>query len=307
MQTENSFIADLKNTYRTGGMTIKLIFINVLVFIVVGIIEVLARILGTGLLNIMDDVFGLHTNIREFIVRPWGLFTNIFTHYTFFHLLLNMLILFGAGRIFEQFFSAKRLLYTYILGGIFGGLLEIVAHLILPGFSDAVLIGASGSVMAILVAIAFYQPQLTVSVFGLFNIRLIFIALILILANLYNAGIGTTNGTAYFAHIGGALLGFISVRNPFSSTNIINRGIRTGDKLAGLFKRNKTKSGNFRYSRSKAAQSRGFKSDEEYNMEAKKRQERIDAILDKISKSGYESLTKEEKDLLFRQSQGSQK
>lgn len=289
--------------YRTGGMAIKLIFINVLVFIFIGVIEVIARITGAGIVGIVDDVFGLHVMIGNFIVRPWGLFTSIFTHYTFWHLLMNMLILFGAGRIFEQFFSGKRLLYTYILGGVFGGLLEIVMHLILPGLSGSVAIGASGSVIAILVAIAFYQPQLTVSVFGLFNIRLIFIALIVILVNLYNAGMGTVDGTAYFTHLGGALLGFISVRNPFGTNNIINRGMRIGDKLTGLFKRSKTKSGNFRYSRSKAAQSGGFKSDEEYNVEAKKRQERIDTILDKISKSGYESLTKEEKDLLFRQSQ----
>lgn len=306
MQTEKSFITDLKNTYRTGGMTIKLIFINVLVFIIVGIIEVVARIIGgsvgSTLLNVMDSVFGLFISFKQFIVRPWGVFTSIFTHYTFLHLFLNMLILFGVGRIFEQFFSAKRLLYTYILGGIFGGILELLAYLVLPGLSGSMVIGASGSVLAILVATAFYQPQLTVSVFGLFNMRLIFLALILVLANLYNAGMGTRDGTAYFAHLGGVLLGYLSVQNPFSANNIINRGMRIGDKLVTLLKGGKTKNGNFRYSKSKAAESRRFKSDEEYNMEAKKRQERIDAILDKISKSGYESLTKEEKDLLFRQS-----
>lgn len=306
MQTENSFIADLKNTYRTGGMTIKLIFINVLVFIVIGIIEVVSRMiggsLGVTLMYVTDSVFALFTSIKQFIFRPWGLFTSIFTHYGFIHLLFNMIFLYSVGRIFEQFFSAKRLLYTYILGGVFGGLLELITHLIFPGFSGGMVIGASGAVMAILVATAFYQPQLTVSVWGLFNMRLIYLALIFILVNLYNAGMGTKDGTAYFAHLGGALLGYLSVQNPFSSTNIVNRGIRIGDKIVSLFSRDKTKSGNFRYSKSKAAESRRFKSDEEYNMEAKKRQERIDAILEKISKSGYESLTKEEKDLLFRQS-----
>lgn len=306
MQTENGFIADLKNTYRTGGMTVKLIFVNVLVFIVIGIIEVISRIiggtLGGTLMNVTDSIFALFTSFKQFLFRPWGLFTSIFTHYGFVHLLFNMIFLYSVGRIFEQFFSAKRLLYTYILGGIGGGLLELIAHLILPGISGGMVIGASGAVMAVLVATAFYQPQLTVSVWGLFNMRLIYLALIFILINLYNAGIGTRDGTAYFAHLGGALLGYLSVQNPFSMSNIVNRGIRVGDKLVALFKGDKTKNGNFRYSKEKAAGSGRFKSDEEYNMEAKRRQERIDAILDKISKSGYESLTKEEKDLLFRQS-----
>lgn len=305
MQTENSIIADLKNTYRNGGMTIKLIFINVLVFIFIGIIEVLSKIIGGGfeikLLSIIHSTFSMQTSFKEFIIKPWGLFTNFFAHYKFFHLLMNMLVLYGAGRIFEQFFSANRLLYTYILGGIFGALLELTIHSILPGFSGIPVVGASGAVIAIVVAISFYQPRLTVSVFGLFNMRLIFLALILILSNLYNAGMGTEDGTAYFAHLGGALLGYISVQNPFSTTNIINRGIRAGNWIVSLFKP-KTKNGNFRYSKSKASEANRFKTDAEYNMEAKQRQEKIDVILDKISKSGYESLTKGEKEFLFKQS-----
>lgn len=305
MQTENSLLTDLKNTFRTGGMTVKLIFVNVLVFIAIGILEVVSSIIGgvsgTFILDVTDSIFALFTPIREFIVRPWGLFTSIFAHYNFIHLLLNMVFLFSVGRIFEQFFSAKRLLYTYILGGVLGGLLELIAHLILPSVGGTMVIGASGAVMAILVATAFYQPKLTVSIWGVFNMRLIYLALIFILVNLYNAGMGTKDGTAYFAHLGGALLGFLSVRNPFSMNNIINRGIRMGDGLLSIFKRRETKNGNFGYSKEKASTTKRFKTDEEYNLEAKKRQARIDAILDKISKSGYESLTKEEKDLLFRQ------
>lgn len=305
MQTENSFLNDLKNTYRTGGMTIKLIFINIIVFIFIGIIEVIARLLGGTIGNILmysvNLVFGLKTSLSLFIKSPWGLFTNIFTHFTILHLLFNMLFLYSIGRIFEQFFSGKRLVYTYILGGIFGGLLELLTHLILPNLPDTTVIGASGAVMAILVATAFYQPKLTVSIWGLFNLKLIYLALIFILLNLYNAGMGTQNGTAYFAHLGGALLGYLSVQNPFSSSNIINRGIRIGDSFLNLFKRNKTKKGKFSYSKKRATETR-FKSDEEYNVSAKEKQEKIDAILDKISKSGYESLSKNEKELLFKQS-----
>jgi membrane associated rhomboid family serine protease len=306
MQTD-SFISDLKNTYRNGGMTIKLIFINVLVFIVIGILEVLAKILGGSGGNFINaliyNIFALHRNFGFFIVRPWGLFTSIFTHYSIIHLLFNLLFIYGVGRIFEQFFSGKRLLYTYILGGLFGGILEIIAALLFPNFGGTYVIGASGSVLAILVATAFYQPKLTVSVWGLFNIRLIYIALIFILSNLYSAGMGIQDGTAYFAHLGGALLGYLSVQNPFSYGNIINRGIRIGDYLTGFFKINTAKSGTFRYSKSTShPTTTRFKTDEEYNVESRQRREKIDTILDKISKSGYESLSKAEKELLFKQS-----
>lgn len=303
MQTKSNFIHDLKNTYRTGGMTIKLIFINVLVFLFIGIAEMLSRMIGGSVGEVIyatiNFLFTLSTSFWEFILKPWGLVTSIFTHFGFIHLLFNMVFLYSIGRIFEQFFSAKRLLYTYILGGIFGGLLELIAHLLFPTVSGGLVIGASGAVMAILVATAFYKPQLTISVWGLFNMRLIFLALIFILFNVYNAGMGINDGTAYFAHIGGAFLGYISVRNPYSSNNIINRGIRLGDWLTHLFTgkliaKNKHKE---KYSRTSR-----FKTDEDYNLEAKKRQEKINIILDKISKSGYESLTKEEKAFLFKQS-----
>lgn len=300
MRTSTNFVSDLKNTFYSGGMTVKLIFINVLVFIVIGVLEVLARIIGgnvgNGITELTISIFTLSASFKAFIFKPWGLFTSIFTHFGLMHLLFNMLFLYSVGRMFEQFFSAKRLLYTYILGGLAGGIFELVSHLILPGVEGGLVVGASGAVMAILVATAFYQPQLTVSIWGLFNMRLIYLALIFILINLYSAGMGIEDGTAYFAHLGGALLGYFSVKNPFSSNNIINRGIRMGDKLMQFFKQKPKSSFN------KSTSNARFKTDEDYNFEAKQRQEKIDKILDKISKSGYESLTKEEKDFLFRQS-----
>lgn len=307
MQTENNILGDLKHTFKSGGMTMKLIFINVGVFILIGILEVIAKMLsgnlGAGLINVIHSVFALHTDFSSFIIRPWGLFTNIFTHFGIIHLLFNMIFLYSVGRMFEQFFSAKRLLYTYLLGGLAGGILELLIHLLPFNASGSLLIGASGSVMAILVATAFYKPQLTVSIWGLFNMRLIYLALIFILLNLYNAGMGIDDGTAYFAHLGGALLGYFSVQNPFAATNVINRGMVIGDKLVAFAQKRKTSKSTFKYTKSKKTQaSPRFKTDEEYNQDAKARQEKIDKILDKISKSGYESLTKEEKAFLFQQS-----
>lgn len=302
MQAGNTILNDLKSTFRNGGMTTKLIFINVLVFIGIGLLEVLGRNVNSGFYTLLYYLIGLCTNIGEFVFRPWGIFTYMFSHFGFMHLLMNMLFLYVVGQYFEQFFSAKRLLYTYILGGIFGGLFEILVHLIVPSMNGSYVIGASGSVMAVMAAIAFYQPQLTVSVWGLFNLKLIYIALLFLFSNLYSVAMGADSGIAYFAHLGGMLLGYMSIQNPFSSTNIINRGINMGDKITTLFQSKKVSKGNFTYSKERASETRVYKTDEQYNMEAKRKQERIDAILDKISKSGYESLSKEEKDLLFSQS-----
>jgi len=199
--------------------------------------------------------------------------------------------------MFEQLFDAKRLWYTYLFGGIAGGMLEIIAHAIFPALqnSQIVIVGASGSIMAIFMALAFYRPNLNVMLFGLFPVRLIFLALFFLLSDLIS--LGMNDGVAHFAHLGGAIFGAISIRNLSSRSNMMNKIQRWGDSLISSIKAifkpssKQTKRSNTR-----------MKTDEEYNMEKKSKQEKIDQILDKISKSGYESLTRQEKDFLFNQS-----
>lgn len=247
----------------------------------------------------INPVFGLHTNFKEFITHPWTLFTSMFTHYSLLHLLFNMIFLYFAGQLFEQLFNRKRLLYTYILGGIAGGLLEVIAHGIFPKlqiFNDIV-IGASGSIMAIFIAIAFYRPSLKVNLFGILPVRIIILAGVFILIDLL--ALGSMDGTAHFAHLGGAILGILSIQNIQSSGNIVSRTQRFGDSILRFF--SKDKSTEFKVKKG-GSRMPHTKIDEEYALNAKRRQERVDKILDKISKSGYESLTKEEKNFLFNQS-----
>lgn len=310
MQTENNFFDELKHQYKFGGMTIRLIFINLIVFLVIGITEVLARLLG-GTAGVYisyytSQTFTLQTDAWGFITHPWGLFTSIFAHYSFMHLLWNMIFLYFSGKMFEQVFDQKRMLYTYILGGLFGGVFEVLAHLIFPGITSNTggVIGASGSVMAILIALAFHKPKMEVSLFGLFKLRLIFLALFFLIRDLLS--LGADDGVAHFAHFGGAILGILSIQHLYSSSNIVNVAHRIGDKIGHFFKviLNPTKTPKMKVSKG-SARTQQFKSDEQFNVEKKERQRKTDIILDKISKSGYESLTKEEKDFLFKQSNNS--
>ena len=299
MQTQRTFIDDLKHQYKFGGMTIRLIFINVVLFLAIQILDVFFTLGGMGkgvfVFNYIDPVFGLHTKFDSFISHPWALFTYMFTHFDFFHILFNMIFLYVSGRIFEQLFDQKRLLYTYLLGGLFGGLLEVIAHSVFPalGIFDDIVVGASGSIMAIFIAIAFYRPNMTINLFGILPVRIIIIALLFILQDLLS--LDSADGTAHFAHLGGAILGLLSIQNLSGSNNIINLVQTLGSKIQNAFSRKQ------KLKASKGSNPR-MKTDEEYNSESKVKQQEIDRILDKISKSGYESLSKKEKDFLFNQS-----
>jgi membrane associated rhomboid family serine protease len=304
MQTERTFLDDLKYQYNHGGMTIRLLIINSAIFLFIQILLVFSQLLkgdaGFFLNELTYSVFSLKTNVGDFIFQPWGLLTSIFSHFSLIHFLFNMLFLYSVGKIFEQLLDGKRLLYTYILGGIAGGILEIIAHAIFPALqgSSRIIIGASGSVMALFAALAFYRPNLSISLFGLLNVRLILLAGIFILYDLLS--LSMQDGTAHFAHLGGVILGMISINGMNRSNNIIAVTQRLTENIiqfiSGLFK-----------PKSKLKVKRGGnqgrpKTDEEFIEEAKARQVKIDSILDKISKSGYESLTKAEKDFLFHQS-----
>jgi len=289
----------LKNLYRTGGMTVRLIFVNTLFFIFINIFQVYARLMGEESLffnKLLVDLFALKTDFFEFLYSPWGLLTNIFSHFSFWHFAFNMVFLYFSGKMFEQLFDQKRLLYTYLLGGIVGGVLEIIAHYIFPSLREnfPVVVGASGAIMAIFVALAFHRPNLEVRLFGVLPIKLIFLAVFFLLQDFLS--LGTQDGTAHFAHLGGAFLGALSIRNIYASKNIINIFQRYMDRLFAFFSNLFKSKPRFKSSNSR------FKSDEEYNYESKQRQKEIDQILDKISKSGYDSLSKKEKDFLFKQS-----
>ncbi len=303
MQTERTLIEELKHQFSNGGMTMKLIFVNLIVFVFIALIKSFGRLmLGDIQVEILNALFTLDTSFSGFIVKPWGLFTSIFAHFDFFHLFFNMLMLYFAGRAFEQVFNRSRLLYTYILGGVIGGIFEMIAHEIFPIFEgiQTVVVGASGSTMAIFIALAFHKPNLKVEILPGFSFRLMILAAFFLIKDLL--AIATPDHTAHFAHIGGAVLGIISVQNIHSESNFITLIQRYMKSIVAFFRKLFGKRQPTFTIKQGGSGRGGVMTDEEYNYEVKQRQQKVDQILDKIAKSGYESLSKAEKDFLFNHS-----
>jgi membrane associated rhomboid family serine protease len=288
MNNNRNIFQELKQTFLQGKMTHRLIIINVAVFILIQIYLAIFRLGGLVSEDLPNTLFTLDTNLTGFLHKPWGLITSIFAHFDLFHLFSNMLFLYFSGKFFEQIWSGKQLLITYILGGIFGGIAEIAVSSTFYSTENngALVIGASGSIMAIFIAVAFHSPQTQLLLFGKFSIRLYFLAIFFLIQDII--GIGTKDTTAHFAHIGGALFGILSI---VTSKFIPAKNPNSKGFFNQLFKSSKKKTVAPR-----------FKSDEAYNQEKRAHQEKTDSILDKISKGGYESLNQSEKDFLFKQS-----
>lgn len=298
MQNDRSFTEELKYQYKSGGMHIKLIFVNALFFVLITLFRVVEQLSGVLIMHLAEGIFTLQSSFSEFLMKPWGLITSIFSHFGVLHFLFNMLMLFFAGGIFRQFFSEKRLLAIYILGGICGGIFEILAHSLVPALTQqsSVVVGASGSIMAIFICMAFYKPTIPVALFGIFRVPIIYLGLFFLLIDFVNLGLN--DGTAHFAHIGGALIGIIASQRPHSQGNFVYRFELFLEWIGNFFRTFKTGAAGGPRRRRKDPRKM---TDEEFNLDKKSRQKQVDRILDKISKSGYESLTKAEKEFLFKQ------
>lgn len=229
--------------------------------------------------------------------RPWTAISYMFLHYSFFHILFNMLWLYWFGKIFLSYLDQKKLLGIYILGGLAGGALYILAFNIFPAFdnvmSQSVAVGASAAVLAVVMTISFYAPDYKINLMFIGRVKIQHIALFTVIIDLFS--IQGSNAGGHIAHLGGALFGFIyatQIRKGKDMTRGFNRFM---DRLSSMFKP-KSKL-HVKYKRTSRPET-----DIEYNTRKKSDQKEIDRILDKISKSGYGALTKQEKELLFKSS-----
>ncbi len=266
----------------------RLISINIAVYIFCLLIQLLS--------NVTDFLYADHTssasswiwnwlavssNWQQVLFKPWTLITSLFVHANFSHILFNMLTLYFAGTFFTRYFSDKQLYIVYFIGGIIGNILYILSYNYFPVFeavrASSFAVGASGAIMAILVAIACKAPNDYVNLLFLGQIKLKWIAIFFVIIDILSIPHGNSGG--HFAHLGGALFGCCYVLVPYLKNTFT------------IYKRNT--------SYTPPPYQNRPKSDESYNAERAQYRKKVDEILDKIAKDGYQSLSKEEKEFLF--------
>jgi Uncharacterized membrane protein (homolog of Drosophila rhomboid) len=287
---------DIKLTFRKGSNLTRLIYINIAVFFLITIVAGIGFLLNDPEVSVKAlELFSVPASLSTLLIRPWTLITYMFTHKDIWHILFNMLWLYSFGRIFLEYLDQRKLVAVYLLGGISGAFVYILSFNIFPAFTgvvaDSIAIGASASVMAVVIAIAAYVPDYTVQLFILGRIKIKYLALgIFVLTSIMDFSV---NSGGKLAHIGGALFGYLYILNLRRGRDIGKGFNSIIDFFATIFKPRKK----LKVTHKKVA------NEFEYNRIKVEHQKRINQILDKISKGGYDSLTKEEKEALFNESQ----
>lgn len=264
----------LKREFGATNYLNKIIYINVIVFLAINIFSVLSSLFLIDFTSFSEKLM-LPSDTSEIIKRPWSLITYMFLHESFIHLLFNMLWLHFGGKLFLEYLNQKQIVNIYLLGGLFGGIFFVFAFNYFPALTpysqNAKALGASASVLAIFVAIATKIPNYQINIPLIGFIKLKHIALFFIILDFLSIPKGNAGG--HIAHIGGAIFGYIYIKQ------IQNKRKSLFSDFISIFKNPKNK-----------------------KTKSKKEINEVDIVLEKISKSGYNSLNKKEKELLFKSS-----
>lgn len=305
---------DLRMQWRTGGMVVRLIIINLAVFLALLLAYlVLLPVAGNGEgAKGLRDVYIVQwlrstSDLSTLVTRPWTVFTYMFTHVGLGHIFWNMLLLWFGGRLFQDLLGGKRLLGHYILGGLFGLALFVLVQNLLPGMHGGLtppgILGASAGVLSVFIGIAAYRPDMVVHLLLIGPVKLMYVAGVFLLLDL--VGIGSGDGVAHEAHIGGALYGFLAAQQLKRGNDWSLRFVTFLERLWAPLSRKKGPRMRVEKTRSNKDFARStVASDTAFNRSKRENQARVDMILDKISRSGYDSLSKAEKDFLFKASDG---
>lgn len=298
-----ALIDNLHNRFSNENIVGKYIYANIAVFIAIALAGVFAT-----LFNVSSDFASaitwleLPASLKKFIYCPWTIVSYMFIHAGFMHILCNMAALYFFGRIFLSFYSTRHFIGVYFLGGIAGGIFFIAAYNIFPYFEkyieQATLVGASAAVLAVVTAAATRTPNHKMEIPLIGSVRLATIAIITVLISLLL--LSSENGGGEFAHIGGALAGWIFAIMLNGGRDITTLITKITELCASLFSRIKknTKKPKMQFTRGAGKHS----SDYEFNARKKAQEDEINRILEKIKKSGYTSLSEEEKKRLFEMS-----
>ena len=300
----NSIWDDIKWQFKYGTDLIKLILINIAVFVITNLITLPFLLFKKQFPIDFNQWLSLYASPVKLLHHPWGIITYMFVHENFWHLLWNMIGLYWFGQILQDMIGRAKIVPLYLIGGISGGVLYILAYNFLPVFSNVVgtatCVGASASVMAIVLAAATIAPNYELILFLIGPVKIKWIALVYVILDLINIQNGNAGG--HIAHLGGALAGFIFIRQLQHGNDMSRIFYVISDFITRLFaKKTKLK---VKYKKEYAStfskssqQNEGRRQQQSDSMN---KQEKLDAILDKINRSSYESLSKEEKEFLFK-------
>lgn len=296
-----AIIDDIKFAYRRGSMLMRFIFINIAVCVILHLATLVAWMITGDQAAVLQWV-ELPSDLSLLIRRPWTLVTYMFSHYALLHILFNMLWLYWLGRIFMEYFSPKQLTGVYLLGGWGGALLFLLAYNLMPSLAgnSVFLIGASASVLAVIVATAVYAPDYKIGLLFLGEVAIKWVAIVTVA--IYLIGMESGNIGGNIAHIGGALVGAwfaLRIKRGRDITRPLNAVL---DAVVGIF--------NGR-SFSWPAARRGNKARPQQETTQQRQQpsrfdtvseEELDRVLKKIKDAGYDALTDDERDMLFKAS-----
>jgi len=284
----NSIIDDLKFQYKIGGIANKMIYWNVGFFLLSIIFFYQFK---SGFFDFPNWV-AVSSDPTIILTKPWTLLTYAFFHYGFLHLFFNMMVLNFSSRLFLTFFTQKQFLGLYVLSAIFAGLCFVLSFYFLHQTSK--MVGASAAIMALLVATTAYQPLMEIRLLLIGNVKLWHITAVILLLDLLQIQMNNTGG--HIAHLSGAFFGYIYIKllqNGIDLSRFVNLIIDFFINLVGPKKTTPFKK--VHVNPKKPA----FKRDSKIVVKDKTQQQ-LDEILDKISQSGYDSLTAEEKEFLFK-------
>lgn len=291
----------IKSKFKSGDALTRIIFINLAVFAVIQTLKIVFVLFNQY--SIMPiDILAAPASMATFVYKPWTAFTYMFLHEGIFHIAFNMLALYWFGKLFLIYFSQKQLVGIYIIGGLMGFVLFVGAYNLFPYFKpviqSSILLGASASIMAIILAVAVKSPNMEMRFLFIGNVKLKYIAALAVLTSFFS--ITSSNAGGEISHLGGALTGYffiVSLQQGRDITAGLNKLI---DWVYDLFKPQKLK-----IKRNTAYTGRKM-TDAEFNQQKANRMKEIDRILDKIKTSGYDSLSEVEKKRLFEQGKNGQ-
>ncbi|PTT13240.1 rhomboid family intramembrane serine protease [Flavobacterium sp. HMWF030] len=283
-----NILDDLKLQYKLGGIAMRVIYWNIACFLIS--LVFFYQYSGGGF--DYPNWLALSSDPQVFMFKPWTLLTYAFFHGSFLHLFFNMIVLNFASQLFLTFFTQKQYLGVYILGAIFSGIVFTLSYYVLN--ISAPIVGASAAIMAVLASVTTYQPLMGVRLMFVGSVKLWHVTAVILILDLMQLRLDNTGG--HISHLAGALFGFIYMKSLQNGTDLSVIISKILDFFTNLFK----KSPSTPFTKVHKNYKKPTEKVTSRIVTKDKTQQQIDEILDKISQSGYDCLTKEEKEFLFK-------